>query len=324
MRMSRRPRGCNFLTEWAGEPPCEPSAFMARTESRPPRTCIVRVALRNAALVGAVAAVTLGTLAHARADDLDTKYRLNLADLRGYRAALNGKPTTDSAKASDTPVQVRFRDLWNEPNTFLGRRVVVHGRVERIFRQPAVGQFPPLAEVWIMSPAGDPFCIVFAQHESTTEAGQQERKNHGGVKSDSRKPQDTPRSIPNVGQTVRFTGTFLKMVSYAASDGKRLAPLIVGERQPRDEPDGPEISGGAALRATSADVLQSIGSRESRSQRGRSPWWGANGVLALAMAAVAAGIITWQHVRTRSQHRREARHDQDLPKSGDPPLEFIN
>ena len=61
---------------------------------------------------------------------------------------------------------VKFRDLWNRPDVFRGRRVTVEGRVVRIFRQGPVGSFPPLAEVWITSPAGDPFCVVFPQTPS--------------------------------------------------------------------------------------------------------------------------------------------------------------
>ena len=38
--------------------------------------------------------------------------------------------------------------------------------------------------------------------------------------------------MPELGRTVRFTGTFLKMVSYAGGDGARLAPLVVGDRLP--------------------------------------------------------------------------------------------
>ena len=43
-------------------------------------------------LIGAAIAVTLGAHAQAPADDLDTQYQLSLADVAGYRAALNGEP----------------------------------------------------------------------------------------------------------------------------------------------------------------------------------------------------------------------------------------
>ena len=51
--------------------------------------------------------------------------------------------------------------------SFEGRRITIQGRVSRIFRQGPVGSFPPLAEVWITSPAGDPFCVVCPQPGST-------------------------------------------------------------------------------------------------------------------------------------------------------------
>ena len=38
--------------------------------------------------------------------------------------------------------------------------------------------------------------------------------------------------MPAQGRVVQFTGTFLKMVRYAGADTTRLAPLIVGDRQP--------------------------------------------------------------------------------------------
>ena len=103
----------------------------------------------------------LATLA--QADDDETAHQLSLADLAGYRSALSGKPTSDQARATDLPAEVKFNDLWNHPEVFQGRRVVVQGRVVRTFRQGPVGSFPPLAEVWITSAAGDPFCVVFPQ-----------------------------------------------------------------------------------------------------------------------------------------------------------------
>ena len=63
---------------------------------------------------------------------------------------------------------VGFRELWDHPETYRGRRVQVEGRVVRRFRQGAFGTFPPLDEVWAVSPAGDPFCLVFP---ATPEAG---------------------------------------------------------------------------------------------------------------------------------------------------------
>ncbi len=124
---------------------------------------------------------------------------LTIADLDAYRLALEGKP-------DETPVAVGFHELWEQPRTYQGHRVRVEGKVARSFRQGAVGSFPPLAEVWAVSPAGNPLCLVFSVKEG--------------------------RKSPAIGATVRFTGTFLTRVEYQGGDGARLAPLIVGDRPP--------------------------------------------------------------------------------------------
>ena len=79
------------------------------------------------------------------ADESETRQddQLSLADLVGYCAALSGKATADDARPSDPPARVGFRDLWERPDAYRGRRVTVRGRVARIFRQGPVGSFPP-------------------------------------------------------------------------------------------------------------------------------------------------------------------------------------
>lgn len=279
---------------------------------------------RIAALAWATLAVALGACVNGHADDTDTNHQLNLADLADYRAALDGKATAQNAQADGAPRVVRFRDLWDNSQAFLGRRVTIQGRVERIFRQAAVGQFPPLAEVWIVSPAGDPFCLVFAQHEPTTGNDQRDQKNRPDVQSGKQKDQDIRRAVPEVGQTVRFTGTFLKMVSYVAPDGKRLAPLIVGDRPPVDQRDGPTRAGVTASRERSAEVFETIGGRDSRAPRDDWPGSGASLALAIALAALALGIIAWRHIHTPARRPRFSQLQQGLPEPGDPPLEFID
>jgi hypothetical protein len=130
---------------------------------------------------------------------------LALADLPAYHAAL--KDDLSTAVAS-----VRFRDLWERPAEFEGRRVVVEGTIERRFRQPAVGQFPALCELWLVAPDKNPLGIVFP---------------------------DTKRA-PGPGDRVRFRGTFLRLIRYPSGDVERLAPLVVGGR-------APEVLGGDAL-----------------------------------------------------------------------------
>ena len=124
---------------------------------------------------------------------------IGLADLETYQAALAAKPAGAVAK-------VGFRDLWDRPEAFGGKAVAVEGRLARVFRQPSVGEFPPLAEAWVVSPAGDPFCLVFP----VSEAG----------------------SSLEIGSSVAFAGTFLKRIRYQGGDVARLAPLIVGPEPP--------------------------------------------------------------------------------------------
>jgi len=129
---------------------------------------------------------------------------LTIADLEAYRLALRPTPSAAEAPA------VGFRDLWDHPEAFAGRRVGVEGRLSRLFRQPPLGEFPALAEAWIVSPGGDPLCLVYA---------------------------DAPASVtPEVGSRVRFAGTFLRRVKYRGGDVPRLAPLIVGPGPPASDP----------------------------------------------------------------------------------------
>ena len=204
--------------------------------------------------------------------------RFGLADLAGYRAALSGKATADDAGAAAPPAQVRFRDLWERPDAFRGRHVVVEGQVVRIFRQEAVGSFPALAEVWISAMSGDPFCLVF--------------------------PQAGPIPVPELGREVRFTGTFLKMVRYAARDGPRLAPLIVGDRPPAS----------AVLSAKGGHSPNPVISLDHWS------WSLATWSLGLSVAALSGGLLARWHLNTLS--RKPARTVR-TPVADDPPLEFI-
>ena len=145
---------------------------------------------------------------------------LTIADLEAYRLALRPAPAGEAAKVS-------FRDLWEHPEKFAGRQVRVEGRLARVFRQPKVGEFPALAEGWIVTPAGDPICLVY--------------------------PDD--RGGPEIGAEVRFAGTFLRRVRYRGGDVPRLAPLIVGPATP--ELGAEPIS--TAWPGSSADWLIGLG-----------------------------------------------------------------
>jgi len=253
--------------------------------------------------------LALGCYLRSFADDSDPPQQLTLADLAGYRAALSGNAITDDAKAADPPAPVSFKDLLNRPNAFSGRRVTVQGRVERIFRQGPVGSFPPLAEIWITSPAGDPFCLVVPQKGGT---GILSLTTHG------QEGRATAQPIPELGRMIRFTGTFLKLVGYAAKDGTCLAPLVVGHRPPvpiSNEADG--------VRSRPADLRATGGGLPNHSLD-RWAWVPASWVLGLALAVSVAGMIAWKHVRIpfRQVAAWNSGRRTTAPLPSDLPLEF--
>jgi hypothetical protein len=246
------------------------------------------------------ASLVLRCCAGCFADDAEPTQQLGLTDLVKYRAALMGKATADDASPADPPVYVSFRDLWNRPDVFRGRHVTTDGRVQRIFRQGPIGSFPALAEIWIVSPAGDVFCLV-APHRSSTS----ELPEHGHSQEDHA----TPQRIPKPGQTVRFTGTFLKMIRYRARDGDRLAPLIVG-----DQPPALVREIAKANRASSfADniVGQQVGSAAS---------W----LLLLILALLTAGMLAWKHLHTPMRRSVVIDPGRGIDRADlNPALEFI-
>ncbi len=136
----------------------------------------------------------------------------SIADLEAYAEALRPAPGAQAGA-------VGFRDLWDHPGAHAGRRVRVEGRLARVFRQPAVGRFPALAEAWVVTPAGDPFCLVFPDAEAPAGAG--------------------------LGADVRFVGTFLRRVQYRGGDAARLVPLIVGPEPPSLASPAPPATGSA-------------------------------------------------------------------------------
>lgn len=142
-------------------------------------------------------AVVFALSLNARAADDDA---LTIADLPRLRAAISAQSTTES------PQPATFRDLWDRPDQFRDARVQVRGRVVTLFHKPAVGQFPALVEAWLFDPTSDPFCLVF--------------------------PESADKS-PRLGETVDFTGTFLRKIRYKSGDVDRLAPLIVGGTPPQ-------------------------------------------------------------------------------------------
>jgi hypothetical protein len=234
------------------------------------------------------------------ADDAGPTHQLSLTDLAKYRAALAGKATADDVMPIDLPVHVSFKDLWNRPDAFRGHHVVIEGRVQRIFRQGPLGGFPALAEIWIASPAGDPFCLVIPHQGGIGSLAEL----NNGLKN--RAPSER---IPKLGQMVRFTGTFLKMIRYEAGDGDRLAPLVVG--------DQPPVTAGETVNVNRAS---SFADNTVGWQVGSAPSW----LLLLTLALLAAGIFAWQHSHASMQRSAavDMGHRND-PAGLDPFLEFI-
>lgn len=251
-------------------------------------------------------------------DQEQDQNRLGLADLAAYRAALAGRATGDRARSSDPPVQVGFRELWNSPEVYRGRRVTVRGRVERTFRQGAVGSFPPLVEGWVFTSSGDPLCVVYprsGEGETDREAGAGTKAARGAAHAlDDRA----------AGQSVEFTGTFLKMVRYAAGDGDRLAPLIVGDHPPALVATAASAEDRSARAAGRDNVLRAVGGELAGQNGARLGWSRSSWILGLTMAAVAVAIIAAQHLRGAGlRDRAAAKARGGARATPDLPLEFI-
>jgi hypothetical protein len=280
-----------------------------------------------AVFLALILASSASSAAQEAAEDPERDDRIGLADLAAYRAALSGRPTADDARPSDPPARVGFRDLWERPEAYRGRRVTIGGRLERTFRQGAVGSFPPLVESWIFSAAGDPFCIVYPQPEATGRGGPTGESLDGSAEDRTRGIRAGTPGGPRPGRMVRFTGTYLKTVRYAARNGERLAPLIVGDRPPEPRPAG-EVDGESVTPSSAAgEVLRAIGGgdQDRRPGRNRDSWAAGSWALGLAMAAMAALVIAGQYLRGAQVRRRAARRrrlsETDLP---DPPLHFVD
>jgi hypothetical protein len=126
---------------------------------------------------------------------------------------------------------------------------------------------------------------------------------------------------------VRFTGTFLKTVRYAAGDGERLAPLIVGDRPPDPQPATEARGESPASRSETGKILRAIGGggRDGRPAADRRTWTIGSWALGLTLAAMTALVIAGQHLRgARLRHRVAAQrrlNDRDTP---DLPLHFVD
>jgi hypothetical protein len=238
-----------------------------------------------------------GLCGRAIADDSETKGRLTLTDLAGYRAALSGKPTADQSRAGTPPIRVTFKDLWNHNESLRGRRVTVRGRVSRIFRQGPVGSFPSLAEVWIASPVGDPFCVVFPQPESHQNSDPELRTALeavvGGMAApatEDHRPAVHAPAIAGLGRPVRFTGTFLKMVRYEAGDGGRLAPLVVGDQPPASLSGEAETDSSSPVESTA--TVSPVGGSSQTGVGIKIAYW----TIGLVLGGLGAVILARRHL----------------------------
>jgi len=273
--------------------------------------------MKCAGLILSIALISMIPAPRCRAlssdDDPQTSHQLSLEDLAGYRAALSGKPTADQARTSDPPVEAKFKDLWDRTDLFQGRRVTIQGRVMRVFRQGPVGSFPALAEVWITSPAGDPFCVVCPQPESTEQA-QTVSDVTAGPPPEPTVVRGRNAGISELGRTVRFTGTFLKMVRYAGGDGARLAPLIVGDRLP--VPFRSKTAAEYSSQDPSA-ISQAIVGKGILGTAMRPALW----AFGLAVIAAGAAILARWHMRAPVRLAAAPSSSSSVPE---PPLEFID
>jgi hypothetical protein len=253
-----------------------------------------------------VIAAAIRSRASAADDGTEPIAQLTLADLAAYRAALSGKATADAAESTDLPVSVGFKDLWEHSERFRGRRVVVEGRVTRIFRQGPIGQFPALAELWISSPAGEPFCLVVPQ---SIETSRSETKSTAG------KPRDAGGVIPEIGANVRSLGTFLKMVRDAAADVARLAPLVVC-----DQPPVPVRAPVRSVGKQSSPGDSNLAGDGAPSTFGLARLW----LIGVVLAAGVGGILAYWRLQIRPRAARRSCQKGQMVDwlSADPPLEF--
>jgi hypothetical protein len=132
------------------------------------------------------------------------------------------------------------------------------------------------------------------------------------VADDGLEGRATSKQSPEPGQTVQFTGTFLKMVRYAGGDGPRLAPLIAGDRPPV-----------LALETTKAGAVR----RRGRSAEGFMPQASmpASWLLGLTMTMLIAAALAWQYSRAQlwQPSPRGSRRSTILLQEADPTLEFF-
>ncbi len=121
---------------------------------------------------------------------------VSIDDLPAYKSAL--ETTANEAQ------EVSFRELWDRPEFYRGKRVEIRGTIVRTFRTGAVGELPARVELWIVTKSGDFICAV--------------------CRDEGADPLPTSE--------IAFRGISLGKITYAAGDVPRIAPLIVGPHGP--------------------------------------------------------------------------------------------
>jgi hypothetical protein len=104
---------------------------------------------------------------------------------------------------------VSFRELWEKSPEELDGPLTVSGLVLRRFRREAVGQFPPLAELWVRTDDDGLVLLTIRQD---------------WPKEYSRKYVEEATAP---GRMIEATCWFVRRVRYKAEDAERIAPWLV-------------------------------------------------------------------------------------------------
>lgn len=100
---------------------------------------------------------------------------------------------------------VSFRELWLAKPGELTEPIAISGVVLRRFRREAIGQFPPLEELWLRTDDDNLLLVT----------------NRSALKASKTADVTTP------GSAVDIVATYLRKVRYEAADESRIAPWLV-------------------------------------------------------------------------------------------------
>jgi hypothetical protein len=137
--------------------------------------------------------------------DLQSAEPVGLADWPLLFKALNRPPAGEGRIVS-------FRELWEKEPAELDGPLTVSGLVLRRFRREAVGQFPPLAELWVRTDDDGLILLTVRQDDQ---------------KDDSKK---LLAEATEPGRMIEAQAYFLRRVRYTAEDTQRIAPWLVAAR----------------------------------------------------------------------------------------------